>query len=95
MSRDLEPVLGRVLTLGTRVTTIALALGLAATFLAPTHRLTGIVLTAGLLVLLLTPVARVVVSVMGYLRDRDWPFVLYTGIVLVLLIGSFLAAFSG
>ena len=95
MSRELEPVLGRVLTLGTRVTTIALALGLAATFLAPTHRLTGIVLTAGLLVLLLTPVARVVVSVMGYLRDRDWPFVLYTGIVLVLLIGSFLAAFSG
>ena len=95
MSHDLEQVLGRVLTLGTRVTTIALGLGLAATFIAPTHHLTGIVLTAGLLVLLFTPVARVVVSVIGYLRERDWPFVLYTGIVLALLIGSFLAAFSG
>jgi hypothetical protein len=89
MSRDLEQVLGRVLTVGTRATTVALAVGLAATFLAPTHRLTG------LLVLLLTPVARVVVSVVGYLADRDWPFVFYTGIVLTLLIGSFLAAFSG
>ena len=95
MSHDLEQVLGRVLTVGTRATTAALAVGLAATFLAPTHRLTQLVLTAGLLVLLLTPVARVVVSVVGYLRERDWPFVLYTGIVLVLLIGSFLAAFSG
>lgn len=95
MSRDLEQMLGRVLTAGTRATTVALAVGLAATFLAPTHRLTGLVLTAGLLVLLLTPVARVVVSVVGYLRDRDWPFVFYTGIVLALLIGSFLAAFSG
>lgn len=95
MSRDLEQVLGRVLTVGTRATTIALAAGLAATFLAPTHRMTQIVLTAGLLVLLLTPVARVVVSVVGYVRDRDWPFVLYTGIVLVLLIGSFVAAFAG
>lgn len=95
MGRDLEPVLGRVLTAGTRATMVALAAGLAATFLAPTHRVTGLVLTAGLLVLLLTPVARVVVSVVGYLRQRDWPFVFYTGIVLALLIASFLAAFSG
>ena len=42
-------------------------------------------LTGGLLVLLLTPVARVVVSVVGYLGERDWWFVLYTSIVLALL----------
>lgn len=94
MSHDLEGTLGRVLTFGTRVSTATLALGLAATFLAPGHRITHALLTAGLLVLLLTPVARVVVSVVGYLRDRDWPFVFYTGIVLVLLIGSFAAAFA-
>jgi hypothetical protein len=94
MSQDLEAILGRVLTAGTRVTTVALALGLVGTFAAPTHRATHVVLTLGLLVLLLTPVARVMVSVIGFLRDRDWPFVLYTGIVLTLLIGSFLAAFS-
>ena len=94
MNHDLETSLGRVLTIGTRVSRVTLALGLAATFLIPGHRLTCGLLTAGLLVLLLTPVARVVVSVVGYLRERDWPFVLYTGIVLVLLIGSFVAAFE-
>jgi uncharacterized membrane protein len=51
-------------------------------------------LTAGLLVLLLTPVARVAVSVVGYVGERDWWFVLYTGIVLALLIASFVAAFA-
>ena len=94
MSHDLESILGRVLTFGTRASTVTLALGLAATFLAPGHRVTAALLTAGLLVLLLTPVARVVVSVAGYIRERDWPFVLCTGIVLVLLIGSFVAAFG-
>ena len=93
MNHDLEGTLGRVLTIGTRVSTVTLALGLAATFLAPGHGLTYALLTAGLAALLLTPVARVVVSVVGYIRERDWPFVLYTGIVLVLLIGSFVAAF--
>jgi hypothetical protein len=94
MIRDLEQTLGAVLTAGTRATTVALAVGLLATFLAPAHRLTHIVLTLGLLVLFLTPVARVVVSMAGYLRDREWPFVFYTGVVLVLLISSFLAAFA-
>ena len=51
-------------------------------------------LTVGLLVLLLTPVARVAVSVVGYLGERDWWFVLYTSIVLALLIASFVAAFA-
>lgn len=90
---DIERALGRVLTIGTRVSTVMLGLGLAATFLAPGRALTGGLLASGLLVLLLTPVARVVVSIVGYVRERDWWFVLYTGIVLVLLIVSFVAAF--
>jgi len=94
MSRDLEHTLGRLLTFGTRVTTGMLALGLAATFAFPASRLTHALLTVGLLVLLLTPVARVVVSVMGFLRARNWWFVLYTSIVLVLLVVSFVAAFG-
>jgi uncharacterized membrane protein len=92
--RDLEHTLGRVLTFGTRASTVTLALGLAATFLAPGHAVTPILLTTGLLVLLLTPVARVVVSFAGYLRDRDWWFVLYTGIVLGLLVAGFATAFD-
>jgi uncharacterized membrane protein len=94
MSDRLERTLGRVLTVGTRVSTVVLALGLAATFLLPGSRLSHGLLTVGLLVLLLTPVARVVVSVVGYLRERDWWFVLYTSIVLALLIASFVAALT-
>jgi uncharacterized membrane protein len=91
---DIERALGRVLTAGTRLSTVMLFLGLAATFLAPGHAVTRVLLAAGLLVLLLTPVARVVVSVAGYARERAWWFVLYTCIVLVLLIASFVAAFE-
>ena len=93
MTHDLETTRGRLLTFGTRASTVTLACGLVATFVAPGHRVTHLLLTAGLGVLLLTPVARVVASVVGYVLQRDWPFVVYTGIVLVLLIGSFLAAF--
>ncbi len=94
MSEVLERRLGRVLTVGTRVSTGVLALGLAATFALPNSRLAQALLTGGLLVLLLTPVARVVVSVVGYLGERDWWLVLCTSIVLALLIASFVAAFA-
>ena len=93
MSERLERKLGTVLTVGTRVSTAVLAMGLAATFLLPGSIVTHGLLTVGLLVLLLTPVARVAVSVVGYLGERDWWFVLYTSIVLALLIASFVAAF--
>lgn len=45
---------------------------------------------AGLLVLILTPVARVAVSTMLFVRQRDWAFAVLTGIVLTLLALSFL-----
>ena len=90
----LERALGRVLTIGTWVSTSMLALGLAATFIAPDAAATHALLTAGLMALLLTPVARVIVSVIGYVRAREWWFVLFTGIVLVLLISSFVVAFA-
>ncbi len=93
MSDVLERRLGRLLTVGTRLTTSVLALGLAATFVLPGSRFTDALLTLGLGVLLLTPVARVALSVVGYLGERDWWFVLYTGIVLALLGVSFVAAF--
>jgi len=94
MSEALERRLGRVLTVGTRASTTVLAMGLAATFAVPGSQLAHALLTLGLFVLLLTPVARVAVSVVGYLGERDWWFVLYTSIVLALLIASFVAAFA-
>lgn len=90
----LENTLGRVLTVGTRVSTTMLGLGLLGTFIAPSAKVTNLLLNLGLIVLLLTPVARVAVSVVGFIRRREWWFVLYTGLVLMVLIASFIAAFE-
>lgn len=43
----------------------------------------------GLLLLIATPVARVIVSIVAFALSRDWPFVLITAIVLALLGVSF------
>lgn len=91
-AESFEDVLSRLLTISTRATTVALALGLAATFLFPDSAATRGLLTAGLAILLLTPVARVIVTVIGYARQRDWVFVLCSAIVLVLLMASLVAA---
>jgi uncharacterized membrane protein len=45
----------------------------------------------GLLVLIATPIVRVVWSVIGFLRERDWIYVLFTIVVLGLLMFSLAA----
>ena len=87
-----EVALGRVLTVGTRVSTVCLAAGLLLTFALPESQITAILLAAGLVVLMATPVARVAVSIAEFARRRDWRFVIYTSIVLALLLGSLAAA---
>ena len=47
------------------------------------------VIVVGLGLLIATPMARVAVSLLIFLRQGDWKFVLITGIVLVLLLVSF------
>ena len=42
----------------------------------------------GLVVLLLTPVARVAASVVGFMLERDWLYVAITAIVLAVLLAS-------
>jgi uncharacterized membrane protein len=46
----------------------------------------------GLLVLILTPIARVTFSVFAFLYQRDWMYVVFTLIVLLLLLNSLLRA---
>ena len=87
-----EVTLGRVLTIGTRASTACLAAGLMLTFFIPEARVTAVLLTAGIVVLMATPVTRVIVSVVAFTRQRDWLFVLYTFIVLALLAGSLVVA---
>ncbi len=43
----------------------------------------------GLLLLIATPVVRVAASVVAYLVERDWTYAIITGIVLALLVVSF------
>ena len=93
MIGPLEPTLARLLTAATRATTYALTLGLAASFAFPGAAVSKALLTLGLAILLLTPVARVVLSVAGFIRHRDWWFVLFTGTGFALLGAGFTAAF--
>lgn len=91
-ARRTELALGRVLTVGTRVSTACLAAGLVLTFVVPRARMTGVLLTVGLVVLMATPVARVAVSIAEFARQGDRRFVIYACIVFALLIGSSVAA---
>jgi uncharacterized membrane protein len=46
------------------------------------------VILAGLLILIATPVARVVLSLVGFAAERDWQYVVCTVIVLAVLLYS-------
>ena len=53
------------------------------------------ILTLGLIVLLLTPVARVLISIFAFARERDWLYVAITTLVLLILLVSFLLGRGG
>jgi uncharacterized membrane protein len=88
----LELLLARVFKAGTMASASMLSVGLLASFLWPSSRVTEILLGGGVIVLLVTPIARVLASFLDYLWMRDWWFALWTGIVLALLASSFLTA---
>ena len=89
----LERAIGRVLRLGTVTSSVCLAAGLLLTMAGKGGSLAAVLLPAGLLILIATPAARVIVSVVGYARERDWLFVALTLTVLLALAGSVVAAF--
>lgn len=88
----LESLLARVFKIGTIASGSMLAVGLVLSFVWPSSRTTEVLLATGVLVLLVTPVARVAASFLDYLWMRDWWFALWTGTVLALLASSFLTA---
>lgn len=53
------------------------------------------IIVLGLLVLLITPVVRVAVSVVAFLLERDWRYVVITSLVLVILLLSFVLGKGG
>jgi uncharacterized membrane protein len=88
----LEIQLGRMLQAGVLTSAGCLAAGLVVWMSGISPGVAGVLLTAGLLILMATPILRVVVSLVEYVRMRDWFFVGTTVIVFgVLLVTVMLA----
>ena len=89
----LERTIGVVLRAGVAISSVCLAVGLAMEMLGgPAAAAAAALLQVGIVVLLATPAARVVVSILQYAIERDWAFVALAGIVLVELMASAVAA---
>jgi uncharacterized membrane protein len=90
----LERWVGRVLRIGVMASSACLTIGLVLVLTSGGQGgAAGILLQTGVIVLLATPVARVVVSTVQYIIVRDWTFAVLTMIVLVELMASVVAAF--
>jgi uncharacterized membrane protein len=88
----LERIVGRVLRGGVIVSSSCLTIGLLLWLATGGATISAWLLNAGIVVLLCTPVARVIVSTIEYVVERDWAFATLTCIVLLELIASAVAA---
>jgi uncharacterized membrane protein len=89
----LEVMIGEVLRFGTIASSTLFAVGLVMTLTDYRREFARLLLGAGLIILIATPAARVLISVIEYIRERDWVFVVLTLIVLLALGGSVVAAY--
>jgi uncharacterized membrane protein len=80
----IELVLARLLRIGSLIAAALLAVGIAAMVLGQTEFAPRLI-TAGLLVLLCTPVLRVLVAGIIFVRERDWHFAFFSLVVLCAL----------
>ena len=90
----LERVIGIVLRAGVTASSVCLAAGLLLSLATGGGAVAGILLNTGIIVLLATPVARVIVSTVQYVSERDWRFATLTFIVLLELVASAVAALA-
>jgi len=88
----LEGLIGSVLRAGVIASSICLGVGLVLALAGNAANAANLLLQTGVIVLLATPVARVVVSIIEYAQQRDWKFTLLTAVVLVELLASVVAA---
>ena len=70
----LEDHVGRLFTVGVAISAAILAVGLALFLATPDAPATRHLLNAGLLVLMATPMLRVLLSIVEYVRMGDWFF---------------------
>jgi uncharacterized membrane protein len=90
-----ELAIGRVLRVGGIASSICLGIGLVLSFGDTESRTASLLLAAGVVTLLATPGARLVVLAANYARERAWAFVLLTLIVIAELVSSMIAAWEG
>ena len=83
--QHLEVTLGRLLQAGITMAALFLAGGLILWMVRGPSGFANVTLALGLIVLMSTPILRVVVSLVAYIRMRDWFFVMTTVMVFVLL----------
>jgi uncharacterized membrane protein len=93
MSR-LEHRLGRLFWLGLTLSAASLLCGLVLYLVAPQVVIGSRLLNLGLVILMATPLLRVVVSIAEYVEMREWFFVLTTLAVLLELSITLLYAFG-
>jgi len=84
----LERSIGAVLRAGVIVSSGCLGVGLALSLIHVAPAAAEVLLQVGLLTLIATPAARVVISIVEYTATREWPFVLLTTIVFLELLAS-------
>jgi uncharacterized membrane protein len=88
----LEHHVGKLFVVGVTVSAALLVLGLALFLVAPDLPATARLLDAGLLVLMATPMLRVLLSAVEYARMRDWLFVSTTLAVIAQLAVTIISA---
>lgn len=86
----LELRLGRLLFAGVTTSAVCLAAGLVLTLAGVRPDVANLILTAGLVILMITPIARVVASLVVWVRLRDWFFVGTTIVVFAVLLMAWL-----
>lgn len=90
----LEHHVGRLLVTGVMASALLLAAGLAVWLVRPDSHSAIWLLNAGLLLLMVTPIMRVLVSFGEYIHMRDWFFAATTAVVLVELTVTVYVAIS-
>ena len=92
--QQLEERLGRLLGIGTRVSSVLLAIGLVLWMALGNRPLVAQTLALGLIVLIAPPRSRVVVSAVGFAAQRDWQMLGMTALVIISLLISLVVAFG-
>jgi uncharacterized membrane protein len=90
----LEVHLGRLLLAGVITSAVFLGVGLTLWLAGAAVPTANLLLTIGLFILMGTPILRVIVSLIEYVRMRDWFFVLTTAAVLCVLMLTVVVAFA-